>query len=84
VIGNQGNSAAGPFDVLFAPLSAGSPITHVIGHLGAHRHKTVRFVGPVCTAATAPTITADSASQVDDLNPANDALTATCPGSSGA
>jgi hypothetical protein len=83
VIGNQGNSAAGPFDVLFAPLSAGSPITHVIGRLGAHRNKTERFVGPVCTSATDPTITADSASQVDDLNRVNNALTATCPASSG-
>jgi hypothetical protein len=84
VIGNQGNSAAGPFDVLFAPMSgAGSPITHVIGRLGAHRNKTERFVGPVCTSATDPTITADSASQVDDLNRVNNALTATCPASSG-
>jgi hypothetical protein len=84
VIGNQGNSAAGPFDVLFAPLSAGSPITHVIGRLGAHRNKTERFVGPVCLPGTDPTITADSASQVDDLNRTNNALTATCPASSGA
>lgn len=81
LIANAGNSAAGPFDVLFAPLT-GHPRTRVVGRLGAHKHKKVLFVGPVCTTATAPTITADSASQVDDLNRANNALQATCPATS--
>jgi hypothetical protein len=37
------------------------------------------FTGPVCSASTAPTITADSAHQVDDLNRSNNVLTAVCP-----
>lgn len=79
VIANQGNSGAGPFEVLFAPADGSTPKTHTVSFLPAHSEETETFVGPQCTAATDPTITADAASQVDDLNRANNSLTATCP-----
>ena len=78
---NAGNSAAGPFDVLFAPADGSHTETHTVAVLKAHRSLSERFVGPACTATTVPTITADSASQVDDLNRSNNQLTAVCPAS---
>lgn len=81
VIANAGDTAAGPFDLLFAPANGSSPQTHVVSLLGAHSTRTESFVGPVCSAATAPTITVDSASQIDDSNRANNTLGATCPAS---
>jgi len=84
VIANAGNTAAGPFAVLFAPADGSAPKTHTVALLRAHSSHTENFVGPLCTAASDPTITVDSASQVDDLNRANNALTATCPASGSA
>jgi hypothetical protein len=78
-IANTGNSAAGPFDVLFAPANGSASITRSIAILRAHASQTETFIGPVCTAGAPPTITADSAKQVEDLNRANNTLTATCP-----
>ena len=83
VIANAGNSAAGPFDVLFAPGDGSATQTHTVGLLGPHSSAPRRSSGPLCTASAPPTITADSASQVDDLNRANNAMTATCPASAG-
>jgi hypothetical protein len=79
VIANQGNSAAGPFAVLFAPGDGSATTTDTIALLRAHSTQSLAFVGPLCATATAPTITADSALQIHDLNRANNALTATCP-----
>jgi hypothetical protein len=76
---NSGNSAAGPFDVLFAPSDNSTAMTRTVSLLRAHSAQTETFTGPVCSAGAAPTITADSAHQVDDLNRANNALTAACP-----
>jgi hypothetical protein len=78
-IANAGNSAAGPFDVLFAPGDGSSTTTKPVTLLRAHHTLEESFTGPACSASTAPTITADSAHQVDDLNRANNSLTATCP-----
>jgi hypothetical protein len=78
-ITNAGATGAGPFDVLFTPGDSSPPETHTVKFLGPGQTRTETFVGPLCTAASAPTITADSAGQVDDLNRANNALTATCP-----
>jgi hypothetical protein len=83
VIANAGNTAAGPFDVLFAPADGSATLTHTVTLLDAHSSVRESFVGPLCTASSAPTITADSASQVDDLNRDNNAMTTTCPASSG-
>lgn len=79
VIANQGNSAAGPFSVLFAPGDGSATTTDTVALLRAHSSQSLAFVGPLCATATAPTITVDSALQVHDLNRANNALTATCP-----
>jgi hypothetical protein len=83
VIANAGNTAAGPFDVLFAPADGSATQTHTVGLLGAHSSVRQTFVGPLCTASTAPMVTADSASQVDDLNRDNNAMSATCPAPAG-
>jgi hypothetical protein len=82
VIANAGNSAAGPFEVLFAPADGTQAQTRTVGWLKAHASVTTRFVGPLCSGATDPTITADSTMEVDDLNRANNSLTATCPATS--
>lgn len=81
VIANNGNSGAGPFEVLFAPADGSTPQTQTVQFLRAHRSTTLSFVGPLCTSSSDPTITADSTDEIDDLNRANNAITATCPGS---
>ncbi len=80
---NAGNTAAGPFDVLFAPADGSATSTHTVSSLKAHTSRTMTFVGPVCSAASAPTITVDSAHQIDDLNRADNSLVAQCPTASG-
>lgn len=84
VVANEGNTAAGPFEVLFAPADGSAPQTHTVARLRAHTSRVETFVGPLCDAASAPTITVDSASQVDDLNRANNTVAATCSASGGA
>jgi len=84
VIANAGNSAAGPFDVLFAPADGSPSTTDTISLLAARSSRTESFVGPLCDATSDPTVTVDSALQVDDLNRANNTLVATCPASGGA
>jgi hypothetical protein len=81
LIANDGNSAAGPFVVLFAPGSGSGTKTRTVAKLRPRHSITERFVGPACTTANAPTVTADSTMEVDDLNRANNSLTATCPAS---
>ncbi|MDQ6836377.1 MAG: hypothetical protein M3016_09345 [Actinomycetota bacterium] len=83
VTANRGNSRAGPFKLLFAPADGTGTVTHSVPVLRAHASRVDRFVGPVCSASTVPTVTADSADQVDDLNRANNALTASCPPAGG-
>jgi hypothetical protein len=79
VITNAGNSAAGPFDVLFAAADGSVATTRSVAGLRAHSSRNQTFTGPVCSAGTAPTVTADSAHQVDDSNRSDNVLTATCP-----
>jgi len=83
VIANDGNSAAGPFNILFAPADGMGTVTRTVVRLGAHSSITEQFRGPDCATAGSPTITADSANQVDDLNRGNNSLTATCPAAPG-
>ncbi|HET9104398.1 MAG TPA: CARDB domain-containing protein [Solirubrobacteraceae bacterium] len=80
-IANTGNSASGPFAVLFAPGDSSPAQTRNLASLAAHSQRSVSFVGPLCTSASAPTITADSALQVQDLDRSDNALTASCPAS---
>jgi CARDB len=83
VVANQGLTGAGPFQVLFVPgdSSAATPLT--VPYLGAGKTRTLSFTGPLCDAASPPTVTADSASQVNDFNRANNQLSAVCPAPSG-
>jgi hypothetical protein len=83
VIANESNSAAGPFSVLFAPGDGSATTTETVALLRARSTRSLEFVGPLCATATAPTITADSALQIHDLNRANNVLTATCPAPAG-
>jgi hypothetical protein len=83
VIRNAGASGAGPFQVLFAPGGGAPSVTRTVKHLGAHKEVQLTFVGPACTASTAPTVTADPTAQVDDLNRADNSLKAGCVGPAG-
>jgi hypothetical protein len=79
IVANQGRTGAGPFSVLFVPGDSSAPSTQVVSFLGAGKTRTLSFAGPACTADSPPTVTADSASQVDDFDRANNQLTAVCP-----
>lgn len=79
VIRNAGATRAGPFDVLFAPADSSPAQTHTVRRLGPRTSRTEEFVGSACTAVSAPTVTVDSAAQVNDLNRSNNSLTAVCP-----
>jgi len=82
VIANQGLTGAGPFQVLFAPGDSSAPITDTIAFLGPGKTRTLSFTGPVCDASNPPTVSADSASQVNDFDRSNNVLAATCPAAS--
>jgi len=76
-------TAAGSFEVLFAP-GGGLPVkTRVVRGLHAHSNTTETFLGPACTAVSPPSITVDPNGQVDESNQGNNSLTAVCTGSSG-
>jgi CARDB len=79
VIVNQGLTGAGPFQVLFAPGDTSAPTTNTITFLGAGKTRTLTFTGPACDSANPPTVSADSASQVDDFDRTNNVLAAACP-----
>ncbi len=79
VIADQGLSGAGPFQVLFAPGDNSPLMMTTISFLGAGMSRTLAFAGPVCDSTNPPTVSADSASQVDDFNRANNVLAAACP-----
>jgi hypothetical protein len=79
-IANDGLTAAGSFQVAFAPASALSKQTVTVPQLDPGQALSVTFIGPVCTAASAPTITLDPGQQVPDANRANNSMTASCPG----
>jgi len=80
-IRNSGGSAAGPFDVVFEPGGSYPTQTVAVGGLAAHASLREPFVGPRCSAATDPTVAIVDPLVADDLNPANNRLVATCPGS---
>jgi CARDB len=82
VIANQGLTGAGPFQVLFAPGDTSAPTTDTVTFLGAGDMRTLAFTGPLCDATNPPTVSADSASQVNDFDRSNNVLAATCPAAS--
>ena len=79
MIANAGASSAGPFQVLFTPGDGSASQTQTVAHIDAHSSRRLSFVGPLCTAASPPTVVADSADQVDDSDRDNNAMTVTCP-----
>ncbi|HEY3728077.1 MAG TPA: hypothetical protein VGL51_12935 [Solirubrobacteraceae bacterium] len=81
VIRNGGATAAGPFVVQFVPGAGSSaqPQQRTIQRLDRYTNRTVSFVGPLCSAAGPPTITADSTLQVDDVDRSNNSSAAVCP-----
>jgi hypothetical protein len=79
VIANQGLTGAGPFQVLFAPGDTSPPMTATISYLGAGKTRTLSFMGPVCDPTNPPTVSADSASQIDDFDRENNVMSAVCP-----
>lgn len=79
VIANDGRTASGPFQVLFLPGDGSAGIVRSQVSLRAGRSRTATFTGPVCSAAAPPTVTVDSAHQVDDYDRGNNELAATCP-----
>jgi subtilase family serine protease len=79
VIANQGLTGAGPFQVLFAPGDTSAPTTDTVDHLGPGKSRTLSFAGPVCDSTSPPTVSADSASQVNDFDRTNNVMTAVCP-----
>jgi CARDB len=81
VIANRGLTGAGPFQVLFVPGGTPAPMTDFVPSLAAGRSRTLSFTGPVCNSSDPPSVTADSAHQVDDFNRANNTATAVCPAS---
>jgi hypothetical protein len=86
VVRNAGATAAGPFDVQFVPGDGSAAQQLAVPRLTPGANLTVSFDGPVCSATSPSTITADSALQVDDLDRSNNTATAVCPsaGASGA
>ncbi len=80
-IANYGLTAAGPFDVTFAPGgSAASAQTVTFPQLGTHQTVSATFTGPACASSTAPTVTVDPEYSISDANRANNSMTASCPG----
>ena len=80
-IENQGRTAAGMFTVTFAPGGGAVTLTKTLVHLAAGATREVTFVGPACTASTAPTIVADPNETVDEPSYANNSLSVlpVCP-----
>jgi hypothetical protein len=80
VIRNGGATAAGPFEILFTPGGALPVRTVSVPQLVAHSRLVQAFDGPVCSNASATTVTVDPQDKVDDFNRSNNSLTAVCPG----
>jgi hypothetical protein len=79
-ITNTGLTGAGPFEVLFTPGDgAPPPPARTIAFLGPHASREVSFIGPPCVAAGPPTVIADSADQIDEIDRAGSTLAAVCP-----
>jgi len=82
---NKGLSAAGPFAVTFPPgaASAGAAvtITKTVQRLDAGATRDITFVGPACTALSAPAVVVDPDHTVDEYDYADNSLTVagTCP-----
>jgi hypothetical protein len=79
VIANRGATASGGFSVSFTPGTGAAAKSKQVGSLAPGAHVRVPFTGPVCRAASPPTVVADAADQVDDFDRSNNTLTVACP-----
>lgn len=75
---NHGLTGAGPFGVSLTTPD-GSTTTRMVGWLGHHKSRFLRFVAPACTAPQTLTVVADPGSTVLDLDRTNNTLTVPCP-----
>lgn len=87
-IENRGLTAAlGPFPVSFTPGASATPgvnpvaTTKTLMRLAAGATANVTFVGPACTASTAPTVVVDPSDTVGEYSYSDNSLTVTptCP-----
>lgn len=77
-VGNTGLSAANDVQLQFAANSGRQIDT--IGRLSAHQAVDETFVGPPCTAGSAPaTITVDPSDLIDVVSRADNSITVPCP-----
>jgi CARDB len=81
LIRNGGRTAAGPFQVWFSYGDVTDKRS--LNRLAANHSVKEAFVGPVCTADTAPTVTVDPTHMVDDYNTSNNSMTANCASAAG-
>jgi len=81
VIGNRGQSGAGPVEVDLA--GAGPQQAATVPSVAARSTARHRFVAPACTPGAVLTVTVDRSRTVDEYNFANNSLTITCPASGG-
>lgn len=82
VIADNGATGAGPFQVLFTPGDQAPPVIRTVTFLGAHQKREMTFEGTACDPADPPTLTVDSADQIDDYDRTNNEMTALCPATS--
>ena len=81
VIGNRGQSGAGPVEVDLAGAGPGQAATvHSVGARSTARH---RFLAPACTPGAPVTVTVDPSHSIDEYDFANNALTIQCPAAAG-
>jgi hypothetical protein len=77
VVRNVGATAAGPFNVGFAP--SGGPVqTQPIAGLDPATQARLTFTGPACQSAAPPAFTADLGNQVDESDETDNGASATC------
>jgi hypothetical protein len=77
VVRNVGLTAAGPFNVGFAPMG-GAVQTQPIAGLDPATQTRVTFTGPACQTAAPPTFTADPGNQVEETDETDNGASATC------
>lgn len=78
-IHNRGATGVGAFQVEFAPGGTAIPVVRTLPGLSAHAIVRIGFRGPLCNAASPPTVTVDPNQVIDDYNRDNNTLTAVCP-----
>jgi hypothetical protein len=78
VIGNRGQTAAGPVEVDLAGAGAAT-LRASVSSAGSHSTAHARIVGPPCTAGGNLTVTVDPSHTIDEYDFANNTLTIPCP-----